>query len=104
MFSLRLGSYVEKDIRETRVWYNNKLHGLGDDFQKDVYICLEKIENLPFLSPIRYDQVRVRRVHKKFPYFVHYEVLQEKEIILVLGVVHGRRGKQAWKERAKVAR
>jgi hypothetical protein len=99
MLTLQFNAEVEFDIRDSQNWYNMKLAGLGDQFQDYVYHCFDEILKLPLISPIKYNKIRVRRIHKKFPHYVHYEVFEKENVIIVFGVFHAKRNPKLWNER-----
>jgi plasmid stabilization system protein ParE len=70
-------------------WYEDKRPGLGHGFLLQVDAGLELIERNPEIYPPEYKRTR-KHVIKRFPYKVVY--LLEKERIVVLAVIHGKRG------------
>jgi len=99
MFSLAFNPSVEADIRDTRFWYNDKLQNLGDEYQEKVLECFDGILSNPKSTPIQFDNVRVRRIQARFPHYVHYEIFDETNKILILGVLHAKRDRELTKER-----
>ena len=78
------------------LWYENQRQGLGKDFLDAVSNSLKIIAERPFLYPIIYRNTHRALIHR-FPFGIFYRV--EKELIVVIGVMHGSRNPRRWKER-----
>ena len=79
---------AEDDLKEAYSWYEDKRQGLGHDFLLHVAAGLNFIKRNPNIHPIEYRGTR-KHLIKRFPYKIIY--LVEKEQIIVLAVIHGRR-------------
>lgn len=79
---------AENDLKEAFFWYEDKRHGLGHDFLLQVEAELKFIERNPESCPPEYKETR-KHLIKRFPYKIIY--LIEKEKIIVLAVIHGKR-------------
>jgi plasmid stabilization system protein ParE len=101
MFSLEFNPCVEADIRDTRFWYNSKLQNLGDEYQANIFECFNGILSNPKITPIRFDNIRVKRIHPRFPHYVLYEIFDTTNKILLLGVLHAKRDPKLIKKRNK---
>lgn len=93
-------SEAEDDLKAAYSWYEDKRVGLGYDFLLQVDAGLNFIARNPNIHPIEYKGTRKHLV-KKFPYKIIY--LVEKEKIIVLAVLHGRRSPALIKKRSEVA-
>jgi len=87
---------AENGLKEAFSWYEDKRHGLGHDFLLQVDAGLKLIERNPKIYPPEYKGTR-KHVIKRFPYKVVY--LVEKERIIVLAVIHGKRSPNLVKKR-----
>lgn len=61
---LVLAPEAEQDIFEAYSWYEERRHGLGDEFLSCVDACLQRIRRLPdAVAPVRktYRRILVRR-------------------------------------------
>lgn len=87
---------AENDLKEAFSWYEDKRQGLGHDFLLQVDAGLKLIERNPKIYPPEYKETR-KHVIKRFPYKVVY--LVEKERIIVLAVIHGKRSPNLIKKR-----
>jgi toxin ParE1/3/4 len=87
------------ELAEAIDWYDARLAGLGDDFEREVWKAVSRIAALPHAwSPWRYDpQYRFART-KRFPYMLPYVI--EGSEALVLAVAHERRQSGYWLVRA----
>lgn len=79
---------AENDLQEAFLWYENRRQGLGYDFLLQVDAGLKFIERSPEIYPLEYKETR-KHLIKRFPYKIIY--LLEKESIIILAVIHGKR-------------
>lgn len=86
---------AENDLKEAFSWYEDKRKGLGYDFLLQVDAGLRFIERNPEISPPEYKGTR-KHLIKRFPYKMIY--LVEKERIIVLAVIHGKRNPNLTKQ------
>jgi plasmid stabilization system protein ParE len=70
--------------------------GLGDRFVARVREVLERIESMPELYGLVWQDVRAARL-RKFRYLVYYVVFADR--VEVLAVMHGSRDAPAWQSR-----
>ena len=101
MYSLRFHKQIALDIRNARNWYNEEKLGLGNDLERSIFSCFEFIKSNPQMCPKRYNKVRIRKVNKTFPYYIHYEVNTKSQEIMFWGVFHGKRNPKKWQKRVK---
>jgi plasmid stabilization system protein ParE len=87
---------AERDLKEAFFWYEDKRRGLGHDFLLQIDAGLRFIERNPRICPPEYRKTRKHLV-KRFPYKIIY--LLEKERIIVLAVIHGKRCPDLLKKR-----
>ncbi|MEK6538771.1 MAG: type II toxin-antitoxin system RelE/ParE family toxin [Nitrospirota bacterium] len=87
---------AENDLKEAFSWYEDKRLGLGYDFLLQVDAALRFIERNPEIHSSGYKETR-RHLIKRFPYKIIY--LFEKEKIIVLAVIHGKRSPDLIKKR-----
>lgn len=79
---------AEGDLKEAFSWYEDKRKGLGYDFLLQVDGGLRFLERNPEIFKPEYKGTR-KHIIKRFPYKIIY--LIEKQKIIVLAVIHGRR-------------
>lgn len=87
---------VEDDLKEAFSWHEDKRQGLGYDFLLQMDAGLRFIERNPEICPPEYKGTR-KHLIKRFPYKIIY--LVEKESIIVLAVIHGKRSPNLIKKR-----
>ena len=87
---------AENDLKEVFSWYEDKRQGLGYDFLLQVDAGLRFIEGNPEICSPEYKGARKYFI-KRFPYKIIY--LVEKERIIVLAVIHGKRNPNLIKKR-----
>ena len=87
---------AENDLKKTFLWYEDKRQGLGFDFILQVDVGLRVIERNPEIYSIGYKGTR-KYLIKRFPYKIIY--LIEKDKIIILAVIHGKRSPDLIKKR-----
>lgn len=85
------------DIQDGRDWFEQQRAGLGREFVTEVLKVLERIEAMPQMYGLVWQQVRATGV-KRFGYVVYYRVLADR--VDVLAVTHGGREASEWQSRA----
>ncbi len=98
MYKAIILTLAQEDIREAAAWYNTRQDGLGKRFAADVRKKLLFIQQNPFASPIRYDEVRTA-ILDVFPFMVHYSVDEGMQMVLVSAVFHTYRDPLEWEMR-----
>jgi plasmid stabilization system protein ParE len=89
-------SEAEEDLQKAFSWYEKNRLGLGYDFLLQVDAGLQFIQRNPEVHPAEYKGVR-KHVLKRFPYKMIYRV--ETGNIIILAVLHGKRGPTVMKQR-----
>ena len=87
---------AEDDLEEAFSWYEDKRTGLGYDFLLQVDAGINFINRNPEIHPTEYNGTR-KHLIKRFPYKIIY--LVEKEEIIILAVIHGKRRPDLIKKR-----
>ena len=87
---------AENDMKEAFSWYEDSRLGLGYDFLLQVDVGLRFIERNPEIYSPEYKGTR-KHIIKRFPYKIIY--LIEKERIIVLAIIHGKRSPDLIKKR-----
>src|SRR5262245_11545919 len=88
---------AESDIQGTFDDLERSRTGLGGQFAARVREVLERIESMPELYGVVWQDVRAARL-KKFRYVVYHVVFGD--LVEVLAVLHGSRDPSAWQSRA----
>ena len=88
---------AEADIRETRENYEAIQVGLGDRFVDRVREVLERIELMPQMYGVVWQDVRAARL-RRFRHVVYYVAFADR--VEVLAVLHGARDASVWQSRA----
>jgi len=86
-FKLRLLPEAKADIEEIIEWYNEEKTGLGARFYASLKLRLSTIRENRYLHQIQYLDIRNAQLHK-FPYQIHYQIIESKVLIVVLAVTH----------------
>jgi len=72
MAELILTREAGKDIHEAYDWYENRRHGLGEEFLSCVDACFQRICRMPEMHAKVHEDYR-RALVRRFPYAVFYE-------------------------------
>ncbi len=76
------------EIAESCTYYNNKVSGLGIEFEDEVFNLLEIIKENPLIFPIKFSNIH-EAVLLSFPFVINYEILDRQ--IIVHAVFHTKR-------------
>ena len=87
---------AEQDVQKAFLWYEKNRLALGYDFLLQVDAGLQFIQRNPEVHPAEYKEVRTH-ILKRFPYKMIYRV--ETGNIIILAVLHGKRGPTVMKKR-----
>lgn len=101
MKSARFLEQGETDFAEIVVSLDDARSGLGDRFTEELEWVLRDLAEYPLSGPVISRRARKKRFHS-LPYNVLY-VLHEDEI-LILGIVHHRRGSREIRRRLRAIR
>jgi hypothetical protein len=83
---------VEEDVVAGYIWYERKAPGLGEEFLRMFYACLEGIKRNPLGSARVHHDIR-RSLLRRFPYAVYFRA-KDNELI-VFGLFHCARNPQS---------
>jgi plasmid stabilization system protein ParE len=87
---------AEADVQTTHDDLERSRAGLGGRFVQQVREVLERIEAMPELYGVVWQDVRAARL-RKFRHVVYYVVFDDR--VEVLAVLHGSREASAWQSR-----
>jgi hypothetical protein len=76
------------EIADSCMYYNNKVPGLGFDFEDEVFQLLEIIKDNPLLFPVKFAHIH-EAVVTRFPFVINYEIFGKQ--IIVSAVIHAKR-------------
>lgn len=79
-YQLILQEEAIEDIRITYSWYENQLHGLGEDFLAELEKVFEKLKQHPQHYGFIFDDFRDVRLNR-FPYLVVFKIEGRKVYI-----------------------
>ena len=79
--------HAVSEIAASCFYYNEKVPGLGFEFEEEVFQLIELIKNNPLLFPIKFAHIH-EAVMKKFPFVLNYEVYGKK--IIISAVFHSK--------------
>ncbi|VEN75341.1 Predicted plasmid stabilisation protein ParE [Candidatus Desulfarcum epimagneticum] len=85
-----------RDLDEAYSWYEDRRHGLGEDFLTCVDTVVQTICRNPGLYAKIYKDYR-RALTRRFPYAVFYEHMDGK--IIIYSVFHTSQSPDKWKNR-----
>ena len=94
MVILRLRA--EMDVEDIHEELERRSTGLGRQFLARLREVLERIESLPEMYGVVWQDVRAARL-RRFPFVVYYVGLADRAE--VLAVMHGSRDESAWQSR-----
>jgi mRNA-degrading endonuclease RelE of RelBE toxin-antitoxin system len=89
-----------QDIQDATDWYNEQLAGLGSHFQKQVKKQITSLKKNARAYSVRYKGVRCMKI-KRFPFLVHYTIIEQQKTVEVFAVLHTSRNPRIWSGRRK---
>jgi len=73
------------EFEDACLYYNNKVSGLGFEFEEELIVLLELIKDNPLLFPVKFAHIH-EAVMKRFPFVINYEVSGKQ--IIVSAIFH----------------
>jgi plasmid stabilization system protein ParE len=95
-FTVSVLAEAEADIREAYLWYRERSLLAADGFRSEVFEAIDDLAESGGVWPRVEDRVH-RRILKRFPYTIHYELAES--MVTVLAVAHHRRLPGSWRNR-----
>ena len=94
-FAVVLAPRAENDIAEAFGWYQERNATAADAFRAEVFETIDRLAEAPLSWPAD-DEGNRKRVVKRFPYTVWFEVLGST--VTVLAVAHHKRRPAYWRK------
>ena len=73
------------ELEDACLYYNDQLPGLGFEFEEEIFMLLELINDNPLLFPIKFAHIR-EAVVRRFPFVINYEI--SEKLIIVSAIFH----------------
>lgn len=73
------------ELEDACLYYNVQVSGLGFEFEKEIFLLLELINDKPLLFPVKFAHIR-EAVVKRFPFVINFEV--SEKVIIVSAIFH----------------
>jgi toxin ParE1/3/4 len=96
LFKVSIEDNALLDIQEAIDYYDDQQIGLGKKFEHSLHKSITALTKNPFYQ-IRYDHIRCLPL-KKFPYMIHFEVLEAIRLIRIIAVFHTAQNPEKWSE------
>ena len=100
MYRIKIDQDALNDLTEIVKWYNNQSQNLGLRFHKQVKSQINSLKTHPFISSIRYKNIRCMLVNK-FPFMIHYVINENENIVEIYSIFHTSRNPEIWNLRVK---
>ncbi len=97
-FSLDIEPETFDDIQKAVDYYNLAKTGLGERFFNTIDKQFDFLKDHYFSFAVRYDDIRCMPV-KKFPYMVHYKILETRQTVSVKAVFCTHENPDKWEDR-----
>jgi hypothetical protein len=92
IFDIRFLPELEEDLFTGYSWYEEKAHGLGEEFLRIFYASSNYLTRNALLYKLVYGDFR-RLILRRFPYAIYY--MMEKNEVIVSGLFHCARDPRA---------
>jgi len=89
---------VEDDIVKAKQWYAEQQAGLDARFAAAVKETVTNILKMPSSYAVRYRNVRIAHT-KVFPYNIHFYIDEDKAQVVIIGIIHNKRGNALFLDR-----
>ena len=99
-YKIRLLPVAQQDLQAAKKWYNDQKANLGEEFKLQVNQEIDYIGEFPEHYQRKYKELRQSLV-KRFPYAIFYLVEEEKEQVVIFGVLHTSRDPEMIRKRRK---
>ena len=80
IYKIEITILAEDEYSSAYNYYEDQQFGLGEKFEKEIEYVLDKLKVNPFLFQRKYKHYR-EAILKKFPYYIVYEIIDNKVII-----------------------
>jgi hypothetical protein len=80
IYELIIKEEANNEIIESYSYYESKSEGLGDKFETQLGIYLDRISNYPFHYQIKRNPYREAFI-KKFPFIIIYEIIENEVVV-----------------------
>ena len=94
-FKVKVTEDAKLDVRDAVDWYEFQRPGLGIRFKNHLNQAISQLKLNPYRQ-IRFDSVRVVPM-KIFPYTIHYELVEDKKLVVIISVFHNARSPKRWR-------
>lgn len=94
-YKVQLDERAKFELEEAVEWYSNKSTPLAKRFLDNTLDCLVSLQTSPKRFAFRYDFIRIAII-KRFPFAIHYLVLDDLEMVLVLAILHTSKNPKTW--------
>lgn len=80
IFDLIIVEQAIIEIENTFNVYNERVEGLGAEFNEEVWEVLDTIQQISLLFSVKFEQVR-EAVLLRFPFVITYEIVDKKVVV-----------------------
>ena len=87
---------AQVEIKETALWYESRLRGLGSRFRDELLATLSHIADNPLRFPSIGQDVRRALLHR-FPYALYFMV--KSNVVIIVAVLSQHRRPGSWRDR-----
>jgi hypothetical protein len=79
-----------EDIKNSKLWYEEKQNGLELLFAQAIEECINRILTMPTAYAIRYRKILIAHP-KRFPYNILFYSDEKNSAIVIVSVIHNKR-------------
>lgn len=94
-FKIKIGPEPLAEIQEIINWYNNRKQGLGKIFDSRIKNIIKKLTTNALIYEKKYGNIRCASVGK-FPYLIHFEVIENENLLIITTIKHTSRNPNIW--------
>ncbi|MGI0107716.1 type II toxin-antitoxin system RelE/ParE family toxin [Salinimicrobium sp. WS361] len=99
-YKTKIHPIVRHDLEAAKKWYSERKEELGEEFKCEVNKEIDSIGKSPLQYPRKYKELRQSMI-RRFPYSIFFLVEEEKNQIIIIGVLHSSRNPEIIRRRQK---
>jgi plasmid stabilization system protein ParE len=96
-FKVEFRKEALEDLLNTIAWYEKQVPGLGDEFYLAFSNEIRIFRHNPLIYAPKYREIR-KAITKRFPYIIYF-IVKPPEIVIIIAVLHMKRGSITFKKR-----
>ncbi|MFD0794987.1 type II toxin-antitoxin system RelE/ParE family toxin [Mucilaginibacter litoreus] len=90
MYNIEFEPKADAEYQHAYAWYEQRLPGLGERFERCSDRKISSISTTPLLYPAKKYDIRECKIND-FPYLIIYKFYPQRQLILIISIFHTKR-------------